>query len=65
MVDPEKQKTEAIRGIAAVSEALNCIGAERFIDGGGDHAVAKIVVDNEMQLRSLVAFALVCLASEQ
>lgn len=54
-----------LRGIAALSAALNCIGGlAPNGDSIGDHAVAKIVVDNELELRALVKFAVDTLAEE-
>lgn len=44
----------AIRGAAALQEALDMIGAE----GKDDHALAKVIVENESPLRDLVRHAL-------
>lgn len=45
-------QTTALRGAAALSDLLDCVGT------GGDHNVAKILVENEMQLRALLTFSL-------
>lgn len=50
----------AIRGVAALQEALALIG----MPGATDMAMAKIIVDNEMACRALVRFALDRVASE-
>ena len=43
-----------IRGAAAVAQMLDQIGQP----GANDKTVAQILVDNEMELRHLVSFAL-------
>jgi hypothetical protein len=52
----------AIRGAAAVQEAIDRIGASD--EGGGDHDIAEIIVKNELALRDLVRFALDAAAAE-
>ena len=55
----------AIRGVAALAEALDCIGAMHPSgDNKTDHDLAKVVVENEMPLRELVSYALECLAKD-
>lgn len=49
-----ENSTGVIRGLAALSEMLDCIG-ERNAD---DHKVAQVLVENELHLRSLLAFGL-------
>jgi hypothetical protein len=54
-----------IKGAGALQEALDCIGAtEPNGDGKTDHALAKIIVDNELALRDLVRYSLNALATE-
>jgi hypothetical protein len=56
---------ETIRGAAALSEMLDCIGAVQLSgEPIGDHAVAKIMVENEMNLRALLEFAIGAIADE-
>lgn len=43
-----------LRGIAALVDALDCIGDE----DQGDAGMAKIVCDNELEIRCAVRFAL-------
>lgn len=52
--------TETIKGVAALAEALDMIGAE----GKDDHAMAKIICDGELPLRDLVRYALNSLAND-
>lgn len=47
---------EILRGIAAVQDMLNQIGEDPDTDG--DKAVAKILVENELCIRTAIAFAL-------
>lgn len=50
---------QLIRGVAALAEALNVIGATTPEgDPMGDHAMAKAICDNEMELRQLLQFAM-------
>lgn len=42
----------AIRGAAALQEALDLIGGDH--EGEGDKMLAKVIVDNEVPLRDLV-----------
>lgn len=49
-----------IKGVAALSAALACIGAHTQSDSD----VAKVVVENELALRDLVRYALNALASD-
>lgn len=44
----------AIKGAGALQEALELIGAQDKTD----HDMAKVIVDNELELRELVRFAL-------
>lgn len=56
-----------MRGVAAVQEALDIIGAtEPSGDSlhNGDYQMAKIICDNEIAVRALVRFALERLADE-
>lgn len=56
---------QAMRGAAALAEMIDCIGATLPSgDPQGDHAVAKILVENEMELRELLNFALPRLGHE-
>jgi hypothetical protein len=59
---------ETIRGAAALSEMLDYIGAIHAVQLSGDpiedHAVAKILVDNEINLRALLEFAIDAIADE-
>lgn len=49
---------KAMKGAAALGEMLECIGASLPSgDPLGDHAVAKILCDYEMELRELLDFA--------
>jgi hypothetical protein len=43
-----------LRGAAALAEMLDCIGGE----GVTDHDVAKLLTDNELDLRELLSFAI-------
>lgn len=49
----------ALKGAAAVAEAVNLIGNDREKT---DHDMAKIIVENELAVRDLVRFALKRLA---
>lgn len=54
-----KHFIDAMRGAAALAEMLDCIGAvDPSGESIGDHAVAKILVESEMQLRALLHDAL-------
>lgn len=54
-----------IKGVAALAEALDCIGATQPNgDNANDDLLAKIIVDNELALRELVRFSLNALATE-
>lgn len=57
--------TPALRGVAALSEMLDCIGGT---DASGaevtDHDVAKMLSGHELPLRALLRYALDQLASE-
>jgi hypothetical protein len=53
----------AIKGAGALQEAIELIGTP-VEDGGGDSALAKIIVDNEMALRALVRHALDLISGE-
>jgi hypothetical protein len=51
--------TQAIKGAGALSELLDCIGATLPNgDPAGDHAAAKVLVDNELELRALLSWSL-------
>ncbi len=53
MAQSEGRKVDVLRGAAALLEALDLIGdTER-----GDHDLAKIFCDHEMEIRELVGFA--------
>lgn len=45
---------QAIRGIAALEEALGVVGVPEMTD----HDMAKIICEHELELRALVNFAL-------
>jgi len=47
----------ALHGAAALTELLENIGRTEE-QGGGDKAVAKVLVENEMPLRALLTFSL-------
>ncbi len=51
--------TLALRGAAALSELLDCIGGLQP-DGEpiDDHAAAKVLVDSEMELRGLLRWVI-------
>lgn len=51
---------DIIKGVAALTEAIDTIGGEDKTD----HDMAKIIVEAEMPLRNLVKYALDCLAAE-
>lgn len=53
-------KALQLRGAAAITEMLDMIGATEMPDA--EHTVAAILVDNEMDIRELLAFALSKLA---
>lgn len=54
---------KAIKGVGALAEALDCIGGQQPSgDNKTDHDLAKVIVDNELDLRELVKFALDALA---
>jgi hypothetical protein len=48
------EPAKVIRGAAAVAQMLDQIG----LPGANDKTVAQILVENEMELRHLVSFAL-------
>lgn len=65
-MDPNEQEGQemtaaAIKGIGALCHMLNQIGNS---DGGGDKTVAKLLCDNELDLRCLVRFALKSAATQ-
>lgn len=51
---------DALRGAAALQECLDTIGAE----GLTDHDLAKIIVENELECRTLVRWAVARLATD-
>lgn len=51
---------ETICGTMTLSIILNCIGSE----GQSDHTIAKLIVDHEMELRSLIKFAVSAITDE-
>lgn len=54
-----------IKGVGALVEALNCIGAQQPNgDNQTDHDLAKIIVDHEVELRELVRYALDALSGD-
>ncbi|HWY14391.1 MAG TPA: hypothetical protein VNX86_04535 [Rhizomicrobium sp.] len=57
------ERSQAMRGAAAVSAMIDLIGTTE--EDGGEHAVAKILVDEELALRELVKFALMMLAAQR
>lgn len=50
MSDFSTKGARAIAGLAALTECLNIIGRE----GSSDHQLARIVVDNELNIRALM-----------
>jgi hypothetical protein len=50
-----------MRGAAALMEALELIGAT----GVTDHDMARVIVDNELELRSMLSFVLAGLVRER
>lgn len=61
-VAPKLNRPATMRGVAALVDMLDQIGAG---DGDGDHKVAKILVDAELELRDLVRFALAKLSLDR
>lgn len=47
-------KAQQLRGAAAITEMLDCIGA----CDASDRDVAKVLVEHELDIRELLAFAL-------
>lgn len=57
MASPDGFKTAAVlRGIAAMDEMLDQIGGDP--DEADDKIVAKIMCDNEMDIRTAIRFAI-------
>lgn len=50
-----------IKGVAALAEAVDMIGAE----SGDDHKLAHVICDNELPLRELIRYALKSLGEDQ
>lgn len=59
---PKLNRPAACRGAAAIITMLGLIGANT--EGGGDHDVAKVLVDSELDLDELVKFALAKLVEQ-
>lgn len=61
-IDPKRYtrslRARRLRGAAALMEALETIGAPN----ADDHDTAAVIVDNELELRELLAFAIAFLA---
>lgn len=57
----ENPVAQCMRGIAALREALDLIGA----GGSNDHALAGIICKNELELQALIHFTLRTLAAAQ
>lgn len=51
----------SIKGAGALAEALELIGAE----GKTDHDMAKVITENELELREFLKWGLMSLASDQ
>jgi hypothetical protein len=49
-----KSTTNVLRGVAAVQDAINCIGDPDKKDSD----IAKLICDNELVIRELLEFAL-------
>lgn len=48
------EKSKALHGAAAVTEMLDLIGSHYV----SDHDIAKVLTEHELDIRALVAFAL-------
>jgi hypothetical protein len=60
-----EKPTQAIRGVAALSEMLDHIGGvQENGDSVTDSMVAKVLTENELELRELVRYALNSLAND-
>lgn len=46
-------KAKQLRGAAAITEMLDCIGS-----ASGDRVIAEVLVEHELDIRELLAFAL-------
>lgn len=51
---PRSIRARRLRGAAALMEAIDLIGATN----SDDHQMAKVIVENELELREVLSFAL-------
>ena len=61
-IAPHLDRSKALRGAAALLFMFELIGGADHNDG--DHQVAKLLCDNELELRALYKIALAKLAAE-
>jgi hypothetical protein len=66
VMDVREMRSPAIKGAGALSQMLDCIGAAQPNgDPIGDHTVARILVDNELDLRAFLDWSLWKLSLEK
>jgi hypothetical protein len=61
-IAPRIDRSAALHGLGALTAALDVIGSQSVENG--DHAMAKIICDAELDLRAVIRFVLAKLSQE-